>query len=122
MRHSQRGVTFIGWILLLIPVAILIFVGIRLTPIYLNYMSVSKALSQLQAESKGENVGTSAEALRNSLSKHLQVGYVEKPAIKDFDIHREGTHWAVIADYEETAPFLGNVSLLVEFHKEVDIQ
>ena len=120
MRHSQRGVTFIGWILLLIPIAILIFVGIRLTPIYLNYMSVSKALGQLKTENKGET--STAEGLRNSLGKHFQVGYVEKPDPKDIDIHREGGHWAVIADYEETAPLFGNLSLLVEFHKEVDIQ
>jgi hypothetical protein len=120
MRHSQRGVTFIGWVLLLTPVAILIYVVIRLTPIYLNYMSVTKALSQLASENKGET--TSADALRNALDKHFQVGYVEKPTAKDIDIHREGSHWDVVADYEETAPLFGNVSLLIEFHKEVDIQ
>jgi hypothetical protein len=47
---------------------------------------------------------------------------VEKPDIKDIDIHREGSHWAVVADYEELAPLFGNVSLLVQFHKQVDIQ
>jgi hypothetical protein len=120
MRHSQRGVTLIGWIVLLIPMAILIFAVIRLTPIYMNYMSVSKALSQLASENKGETV--SADGLRNSLGKHFQVGYVEKPDIKDIDIHREGSHWAVVADYEEVAPMFGDVSLLVQFHKQVDIQ
>jgi hypothetical protein len=82
-------------------------------------MSVAKALGQLQSENKGE--ATSADGLRNNLGKHFQVGYVEKPDIKDIDIHREGSHWVVIADYEETAPMFGNVSLLVEFHKQVDI-
>ncbi|HWW19995.1 MAG TPA: DUF4845 domain-containing protein [Steroidobacteraceae bacterium] len=120
MRHSQRGVTFIGWILLLAPIAILIFVAIRLTPIYLNYMSVVKALNTVASENKGET--SSAEGLRNALAKHFQVGYVEKPDPRDLDIHRDGTHWAVIADYEETAPLFGNLSLLVEFHKEVDVQ
>jgi hypothetical protein len=120
MRHSQRGVTFIGWILLLIPIAILVFAVIRLTPIYMNYMSVAKSLSQLASESKGESV--SADGLRNSLGKHFQVGYVDKPDVKDIDIHREGSHWAVVADYEEVAPLFGNISLLVEFHKQVTIQ
>jgi hypothetical protein len=120
MRHSQRGVTFIGWILLLAPVAIIVYGIIRLTPVYMNYLNVSKALSQLASEYKAE--ASTADGLRNALGKHFQIGYVEKPDIKDIDIHREGSHWAVIADYEEVAPMFGNLSLLVEFHKEVDIQ
>ena len=120
MRHSQRGVTFIGWVLLMIPIAIVLFAGIRLTPIYLNYFSVTKAFSTLAAENKGDT--STAEGLRNSLAKHFQVGYVEKPDPKDIEIHREGSHWAVVADYEETAPLFGNLSLLVEFHKQVNIQ
>jgi hypothetical protein len=119
MRHSQRGVTLIGWVILLIPVAILVFAGIRLTPIYMNYMSVSKALSQLAAENKNEN--STADGLRNALGKHFQIGYVDKPDIKDIDIHREGGHWTVTADYDEQAPLFGNISLLVEFHKQVEI-
>ncbi len=42
MRHTQRGVTFLGWLILLIPVAIVVYAGIRLTPIYLNYMRVAQ--------------------------------------------------------------------------------
>jgi Domain of unknown function (DUF4845) len=120
MRHSQRGVTLIGWVVLLIPMAILIFAGIRLTPIYLNYMSVSKAMSQMANENKGET--STADGLRNSLSKHFQVGYVEHPDVKDIDVHREGGHWVAIADYEEVAPLFGDVSLLVQFHRQVEVQ
>jgi len=119
MRHSQRGITFIGWVVLLIPVAIIIFAVIRLVPIYLNYMAVAKALSQLASENKGES--STADALRNSLDKHFQVGYVEHPSAKEIDIHREDGHWTAIADYEEVAPLFADISLLVQFHKQVDI-
>jgi hypothetical protein len=119
MRHSQRGVTFIGWVVLLVPVAIVVFAGIRLTPIYLNYMRVAKSLSLLATENKGET--STAEGLRNSLEKHFNIEGIEKPDVKDIDIRREGSHWVAIGDYEDVAPMFGNVSLLVEFHKQVDI-
>jgi hypothetical protein len=119
MRHSQRGVTLIGWVVLLVPMAILIFAGIRLVPIYMNYMAVSKALSQLASENKGES--STADGLRNSLSKHFQVGYVDHPDVKEIDIHRENGHWVAIADYEEVAPLFGDISLLAQFHKQVEI-
>ena len=52
MRHSQRGITFIGWLVLLVPVAIVVYAGIRLAPIYLNYMRVAKSLSETASEAK----------------------------------------------------------------------
>ena len=119
MRHSQRGITFIGWLVLLVPVAIVGYAGIRLTPIYLNYMRVAKSLSQTVSEAKGESA--SAQSLRISLEKHFDIEGIEHPASKDIDIHREGDHWVAIADYEDLAPMFGNVSLLVQFHKQVEV-
>jgi hypothetical protein len=119
MRHSQRGITFVGWLVLLVPVAIVVYAGIRLTPIYLNYMRVAKALSQTVSEAKGESAN--AQMLRVALEKHFDIEGIEHPTTKDIDIHREGDHWVAIADYEDLAPMFGNVSLLVQFHKQVEV-
>lgn len=119
MRHSQRGITMIGWLVLLVPVAIVVYAGIRLSPIYLNYMRVAKALAQTVSEAKGESAN--ATTLRTSLDKHFDIEGIEHPTTKDIDIHREGEHWVAIADYEEVAPMFGNVSLLVQFHKQVEV-
>ena len=121
MRHSQRGVTFIGWLVLLTPVAIVVYAGIRLAPIYLNYMRVAKSLSDVAQEAKGGS-SSSVQTLRISLEKRFDIETIERPSARDIDIHREGDHWAVITDYEDVAPMFGNVSLLVQFHKEVDVQ
>jgi Domain of unknown function (DUF4845) len=121
MRQSQRGVTFIGWLVLLAPVAIIGYAGIRLVPIYLNYQRVAKAISALAADSDGAN-GSSVARMRESLEKRFDVEGIEHPAPKDIDIHREGEHWVAVVDYEDLAPMFGNVSLLVQFHKQVDMQ
>jgi len=120
MRQSQRGVTAIGWIVLLIPVAIMVLAGIRLVPIYLNYMSVSKYMGSVAAEAKGETV--TADGLRSALDKRFQVGYIDHPNAKEIDVHREGSHWVMVADYEDVAPLFGDLSLLVQFHKQVELQ
>jgi hypothetical protein len=121
MRHSQRGITFIGWVVLLVPVAIVVYAGIRLAPIYLNYMRVSKALTQIASEAKGGDT-TNATLLRNALEKHFDIESITHPDTKEIDIHRENEHWVAIADYEEVAPMFSNVSLLVQFHKVVVVQ
>jgi hypothetical protein len=123
MRHTQRGVTFIGWLFLLTPVAIVLYAGIRLAPMYLNYMRVSKSLSRMVTETaSGGGAGLNPVAMRNTLAKLFDVESIEHPDVKDIDFHREGDHWVAIADYEDVAPMFGNVSLLVQFHKQVDMQ
>ncbi len=44
--RKQRGVTMIGWIFLLIPIAIVLYAGIRVGPEYLNYYKVATALNE----------------------------------------------------------------------------
>ncbi len=60
--------------------------------------------------------------LRVSIDKRLDIEGINTPTAKDIDIHREGDGWVAIADYEEVAPLFGNVSLLLQFHKQVKLQ
>ena len=121
MPKNQRGVTFLGWLLLLIPVGVIVYAGIRVTPIYLNYFHVVKALQQQSAESKGEGTINPAD-VRQSLEKRFDIEYVTNPAAKDIDVHRDGDHWVAVANYEEVAPLFGNMSLLMQFNTQVDLK
>lgn len=121
MRKSQRGITVIGWMVLLIPVGIVGYAGIRLAPIYLNYFRVVKVLEQTVSEAKGEGTLNPAE-IRGSIEKRFNVEYVDTPDAKDIDIHRDGDHWVAIAKYEELAPLFGNISLLLQFDKQVELK
>jgi hypothetical protein len=121
MRSSQRGVTFIGWLFLLIPLAVLIYAGIRLTPMYLNYMRVARSLTQTATEYEDGGQINPVE-VRKSLEKRFDVESIDFPTVKDIDIRREGEGWVAIADYEEAAPLFANISLVVGFHKEVQLR
>jgi hypothetical protein len=121
MRHSQRGITFIGWVILLIPVVIVGYAGIRLVPVYLNSMNVSKALSLVASDAKS-GVAADPILLRTSIEKNFDVQSIEHPSPKDLDVHREGDHMVIVADYEDVVPLFGNLSLLVQFNKRVDMQ
>ena len=121
MRKHQRGVTFIGWLFLLMPLALLVYVGIRITPLYLNYFRVVRSLEQLAADTRGDSQ-VNPVALRTSLEKRFDVEYIDHPTAKEIDIHREGDRWVAVADYEDPAPLFANVLILVQFRKQVDLQ
>jgi len=53
MRNRQQGITAIGWLVLLTPFAIVLYAGIRLAPLYLNYLKVVRAID-VAAEQRQE--------------------------------------------------------------------
>jgi hypothetical protein len=119
MRNRQRGVTFIGWLFLLTPLVIVIYAGIRLAPIYLNYMKVAKAMESAGSELKGSGDPAS---IRNTIDKHFEIDMVEYPTTKDMKITRgDNGSWLVESQYDDDAPLFGNLSLHVTFDKQVKI-
>jgi hypothetical protein len=116
MRKNQRGVTFIGWLFLLTPVAIVGYAGIRLTPIFLNYSRVVQCMEQTAQESR---VDDSAQNVRFALDKRLDVNGVSFPDTKDFTIRRDGASWILEIEYEDGAPMIAQVSLTAKFKKSV---
>jgi len=121
MPKSQRGVTFIGWLILLVPIGVVAYAGIRLTPIYLNYYRVLQAVKQTAVETHNE-AQVNPTLVRNTLDRRFDVGYVDHPTSKEIDIHRDGDHWVAVIDYEDVAPLVANVSILVQFNKQVELQ
>jgi hypothetical protein len=119
--RRQAGITFIGWLFLLAPVAIVAYAGIRLTPVYLNYMKVTKALKQTAGEHVDEsplNVG----AVRKSLDKRFDIDSINYPALNDVVVARTGDAWSISVDYEDAVPLFGGISLLVHFEKSVPVE
>jgi hypothetical protein len=119
MRHRQRGVTFIGWLFLLVPVGVLLYAGIRLTPVYLEYMKVVRTLDQVKAEFDGN--APTATVIRQSIERHFDIEDVTTISYKDIKIMPMGRTINVTASYDGQAPLFANILLIVQFDKTVDI-
>ena len=119
MRNRQLGVTAIGWLVLLTPVAIVVYAGIRLAPVYLNYMKVVKAMDGAVTELKAG--GVNPQSIRNTIDKHFEIDMVDYPTTKDMKITRDGAVWLVESQYDDDAPLFANLSLHVVFDKKVKI-
>jgi hypothetical protein len=109
----------IGWICLLVPVAIVGYAAIRVMPSYLNYYKLVQAMKETATQLKSDETLT-ASTVRNSLDRRFNTGYIETDP-KDIEVTRDETGWVMHAEYEETAPLFGNLSLLLSFNKTVPI-
>jgi hypothetical protein len=121
MRSRQAGITFIGWLFLLAPVAVVAYAGIRLTPVYLNYMKVVKALKQTADEYKGETQ-INPNAVRVALDKRFDIDGINFPKVSDVDVERDGSSWVLAVDYQDEVPMFAGISLQVHFEKRAAVE
>jgi hypothetical protein len=117
MRSRQRGVTVLGWLFLLTPMVIVVYAGVRLVPVYLNYMKVVRALDLVASDSGGNN---DPRSILNTIDKHFEIDMVEYPTYKDIKVTRaDSGGWKVEAAYDDEVPLFANLSLRVVFDKVV---
>lgn len=119
--RKQRGVTAIGWIFLLIPMALTIYAGIRVAPAYLNYWKVVDAMEKTATELKSDET-LSSSTIINALAKRFDIGYVQGITVKDIVVTKGDAGWQMTAEYEGEGPLFGNVSVLLKFNKTVVIK
>ncbi len=120
MRRRQQGMTFIGLLCILVLVGIIGYAGIRLVPVYLNYMNIVKTLETTASEFKGETAD--AEAIRRALERHWEITTISTLDYKDVEITKDDTGISMHVVYDDSEPYIANVSLAVHFDKTVRVQ
>lgn len=117
-RHSRRhqsGITTLGLIILASFVGLFAFAGIRLTPVYLNYMKVVGVINSVVEEFDG--AGPTRAAIRSSIIRRFDIESIGLIAAKDIKVTPVDGGIEVAATYSHKAPFIANVSFVVDFDK-----
>jgi hypothetical protein len=117
MRSRQRGATFLGMLVIVAILGLGLFGAIRLVPLYLENMAVMRALERTAKE----NASGNPQALRTSLARRWTVEDIKNVDYKDIEIKRAGNGWTMRAWYRAEAPFIANVSLVVDFDESVNV-
>jgi hypothetical protein len=120
MRRHQRGMTFIGLLFVLAMVGLFVYAGIRIAPLYLNYMKVSRSLEATAADFKGDSVDQAA--LRRTLEKHWQIEDIDNIDPKDVEITKDDTGTVLHVAYDDSSPYIANLSLMMHFDKTVTVR
>jgi hypothetical protein len=118
--HKQRGVTMIGWIFLLIPIAIVGYAALRVGPEYFNFYKVSKAITDAGKQLESED-GLNALTIKRAIERRFDTGYVDEPVDSLIIAKNETGNWQITADYEKTVPLFGNMYITMTFDKTVVI-
>lgn len=115
IASREEGMTTLGLLILIVFIGLFAFAGIRLTPVYLNYLKVAGVLDGVYKEFDSQNA--SREAIRTSISRRFDVESVSEITARDIKVTPQDGGFLITAQYDHTTPFISNVSFTVSFDK-----
>lgn len=121
MMQQQRGMTIWGWLFVLGTIGFIALVAMKLFPIYMENMSVKKAVKQV-ADSEGAGTYNKRTAW-NALVKQFYIDEVKSVTEDDVAVETndEGVRELVIS-YEVRTSMVANVDVVVWFEERVPLK
>jgi len=117
--HHQRGMTAIGWLLVLGLIAFFTLITLRLVPMYLEYAKVVSTLESLQSEPGISNM--SKPEIVNIITKRFDVNDVRKVDPKTVLVSKDRGMLKIGFKYERREHVISNIDVVGTFDKQVEV-
>jgi len=118
MRNRQQGMTFIGWVMALMILGFFVLIGLKLTPVYLEYFAVQRQLTSLEEEAG--LVKKSAGQVKRLLLRRFSIDDVDSIPPDQIKIAKKDRHIKIQVTWQVRTPMMGNVDALVSFDEKRD--
>lgn len=121
MRRNAKGITLIGFIIVLGVLGFFAYMAMRLIPMYVEYFGVVKAMEQVRREPGAAQ--KSLDEIRRNLSLKFDAQYVDDASVPPSAImlKREAGGSTLRIAYEKRVPFLYNLDLVGNFDKSINL-
>lgn len=113
MQRRQYGMSAIGILIVLILVVFAALIGMRVTPAYIEYFAIKKAVAAISES--GELRGASVADVRKAFELRQAIDDFTAVGPQDIEISKNGGDLVISFAYEKKIPLFYNVSLLIEF-------
>ncbi len=116
-RNTQKGMTLIGFVIILIVVGFFAFAAMKLFPIYVEYFGVVKSMKAVANDINAPTM--ELVEIRKKLDVNFDLQYVSDLPPDAIKLERQNGRRVLRIVYDRQIPFLYNVSLLAHFdHSE----
>ncbi len=117
-KKNQRGITLMGFMMVLSVLGFFIFLGLRLFPAYSEFNSVKSDMEGLKAQPNAASL--SPARVLDFLYRRFDISYVStvKPEHIFFD---KKNGYNVTIRYEYRKPLMGNLDYVAKFEHTVNL-
>ncbi|MFO8025649.1 DUF4845 domain-containing protein [Thiohalophilus sp.] len=115
----QKGMTGLGWILVLALIAFFTLIGLKVIPVYMNSLTIGSILSGMEDE---PGMGSKSPAeIMETLSKRLRVNMIKDIDRDEIYLESDKDMYYIDIEYEVRRDFIGNIDLVLSFDKSAEI-
>jgi competence protein ComGC len=114
IHSKQKGMTFIGMVLVIVVIIAIAVIGIKVTPAYIEFSGVKNAIKYVAKDGAFANM--SKNEIISAFDKSAATGYVTVIKGSDLIIEKTETGNVVTAEYQVTIPIVANASVLLDFN------
>jgi Domain of unknown function (DUF4845) len=118
-QRRQAGITVIGFLLLAIVFGVIGLAVIKIVPLYLEKMRITKALNDVQTTLASG--GNSIQGIRDTLEKRLIVESLSDIPRDQILVARDGEGFSLRVKRESRASFLADLWFVVDIDEKVEI-
>ena len=117
-RHSQAGITALGFLILALLIGVVAFAVMKVTPFYINNMRMTTILEDVQRDLSGNS--PTPQSIRYELARRFSVEDVNvaEDAMK---ISQSKNGYTLRVQYDSRASYISNMYLVVAYDKQVEI-
>jgi hypothetical protein len=121
MHRKVKGITLIGFVIVLAVLGFFGYMAMRLIPAYTEYFGVLKAMEQERIEPGASS--KSLDELRRDLNFKFSTQYVDEQNVppQAITLKREGGAATLRVNYERRVAFMYNIDLLITFDKSISL-
>ncbi len=112
---KQVGVTFGGFIMVLVLLIVVAIFSMKLIPAYMENGKVQKAFDAIVTDPALRDA-TDAEIRESFFKRAITMDNVTTVSPADLEIYKENGRVTLSASYSAKIPLAGNVSLLITFN------
>lgn len=107
--RRQHGLSLVGFIFVIVIVALLAVLGMKVVPTVVEYMAVKKAIANARV------AGSSAIEIQNAFEKQRSANYIDSVNGKDLEITRTADGFEVSVAYQKKIELVGPASLVIDY-------
>ncbi|GAB4117977.1 MAG: DUF4845 domain-containing protein [Gammaproteobacteria bacterium] len=115
--RQQRGLTFISFLIVLIVLMSVGYLGLKMVPHYINFYSVKSSMNSVAEESRVEAM--SVGQMRSNLLQKLNVNFITNISPQDIKFSRTASGNLMTVDYRTCESIVANVEACMDFKHSV---
>ncbi|MES9924224.1 MAG: DUF4845 domain-containing protein [Candidatus Thiodiazotropha endolucinida] len=117
--QKQKGLTGISILVILIVAGFLVYVGIKIAPVYIDHYAIISTLESVKNDPLSAR--KSKREIRDTITKRLYVNNIRHVNRDHIKIQRSGKNTTINVKYAERRHIAHNISLIMDFEETVEL-